>query len=63
MILNVQQEEYLPSSMLARVEVMLDERDNPPLVSDHSVNAPVGGWTSIVMHRKTVSVFFFSFQK
>ena len=60
MVLNVQQEEYLPTSILAGVEVMLEERGKPPLVYDQSVNAPVGSWTSIVMHRRSVRTPTFS---
>ncbi len=59
MILDIEQEEYLPNTMLAGVEVLVQEKYSPPMVGDFGINVPVGAMTSIVMNKKIVSMFFF----
>lgn len=54
--LNIEQFDYLPSTRLAGVEVLLQESDLPPLVSSYGVRVPVGRLTNIVMHKIIVSI-------
>ncbi len=57
MILDIEQEEYLQNTMLAGVEVLVQEKYSPPMVGDFGINVPVGAMTSIVMNKKIVSMF------
>ena len=54
--LNIEQEEYLPSTRLAGVSVLVEESDQPPLAGDYGVKVPVGRLTSIVLQRKVVII-------